>query len=479
MNLTEINFLSSTSEPNNNNNIDMFEDAELAKFLDNLMSDVDADADEPDNTNDPNNPNKSEKSSNLDNIKNDTNANKIDDLEDLDNFDDLDQDMILSSNGGKNKRIKFGLKGKYGKIITLECKNPLCDHKKHKSKEVWESENPIKIQNVDNLGDIILLADFYHCKMRTHYNGIDLKILFGIKKHLVLLNEMIGLAEVKEEIVNLIIHLLLAKNLSENSIKKTFEENQSNSDMFHSVVTGSPGCGKTTFIEILAKILTGVGILESGHIVKVKRSDLVGKYLGHTAVQTQKKIDEAYGGILLIDEAYSLGNPEQRDSFSKECLDTLNQALSENKSNFICIIAGYSDALDTSFFSYNEGLRRRFPFRFDISPYNYRELSLILDKKIREHINKYDCWTIQFSDKELAKLIEDNFGYFTSQGGDMETLFLNIKITHNKRIFLLDENEKKKLTLDDVKNSINKFIKFKGNIFNKDKIPEHLYGLYI
>ena len=141
-------------------------------------------------------------------------------------------------------------------------------------------------------------------------------------------------------------------------------------DMMHAVITGSPGCGKTTFIEILAKIYVKMGILKKGHIVKVRRDQLIGKYLGHTAVQTQERITEATGGILLIDEAYSLGNPEGRDSFAKECIDTLNQALSEKKKDFICIIAGYKDALDSSFFAYNEGLRRRFPFRYDIAKYS-------------------------------------------------------------------------------------------------------------
>ena len=278
---------------------------------------------------------------------------------------------------------------------------------------------------------------------------------------------MIGLENIKEEIVNLIIHLLLTKSSCLNIVSHT------HSDMFHSVITGSPGCGKTTFIEIYSKILTKLGVLKSGHIVKVKRSDLVGKYLGHTAVQTQKKIDEAKGGILLIDEAYSLGNPEQRDSFSKECLDTLNQALSENKQDFICVIAGYANALDSSFFSYNEGLRRRFPFRFDILPYTSDELALILNKKIQE----YGIWDIQFKLPELLKVIKDNFKYFVNQGGDMETLFLNIKITHNKRIFLLPIEEKKKLFITDIKESVSKFIKLKG--LGIEKKPDYLAHLYI
>lgn len=379
------------------------------------------------------------------------------------------------------------------------CNNILCDHIKYKDEEEkkWIESNEIKIESVDTLGDLIKLSEYYHCKMRKYFNGIDLELLFTIKPDLEELNKMIGLNNIKEEVVNLIIHLLLLinkNNLSNNksntsnnknykeyldeydlpTLKSTeIENNLINSDMLHCVITGSAGCGKSTFIEIYAKILTKLGISKSGHIVKVKRSDLIGKYLGHTAAQTQKKIDESKGGILLIDEAYSLGNNEQRDSFSKECLDTLNQALSENKQDFICIIAGYADALDTSFFSYNEGLRRRFPFRFDIMPYTPEELTLILDKKIKE----YGEYNIQFKLDEMGKIIKKNFSYFKNQGGDMETLFLNIKINHNKRIFLLPIEEKKKLLINDIKNSVEKFVKLKG--LNENNIPSHLSYLYL
>lgn len=355
------------------------------------------------------------------------------------------------------KRIKL-LNRKFKN--TPKCKNLLCDHKKYINNEEkkWNKINKINIESIDNIKDLIELSKSYHCEMRRYFNGIDLKLLFEIKEYLEELNKMIGLTNIKEEVVNLIIHLLLL--IDKNNPSNPVNSNQINSDMLHCVITGSPGCGKTTFIEIYAKILTKLGMTRYGHIVKVKRSDLIGKYLGHTAVQTQKKIDEAKGGILLIDEAYSLGNPEQRDSFSKECLDTLNQALSENKQDFICIIAGYANALDTSFFQYNEGLRRRFPFRFDIQPYTPKELTLILEKKIRE----YNIYDIQFKLSELNKIIKKNFSHFKNQGGDMETLFLNIKIVHNKRIFLLPIEEKKKLFLYDIQTSIEKFIKLRGNI---------------
>jgi hypothetical protein len=333
------------------------------------------------------------------------------------------------------------------------CFNKNCDHKKYYPR--WYDKNIVDLKEVNNLKDLIKLGEYYHCRMRRYYNNIDLKLLFSIKNYLIDLDSMIGLHNIKEEVVNLIIYLLIMKNSNKGL----------NAEMFHTVITGMPGCGKTTFIEILAKIYTRIGILKYGHIVKVKRSDLIGKYLGHTAVQTQKKIDEAKDGILLIDEAYSLGNPEGRDSFSKECLDTLNQALSENKDSFICIIAGYKNALENSFFSYNEGLRRRFPFRFDIEKYNYKELSEILMKKIIE----YNYYEIKFTNDELIKLIKENNKYFINQGGDMETLFLNIKITHNKRVFLLPTKEKHYLYLNDLIQSIDKFIKLKGDFIEKNQ----------
>jgi len=334
--------------------------------------------------------------------------------------------------------------------IIVPCGNSTCDHKTHE--ETWYDENKITISAVNTLDDLILLGNYFHCKMRVEYNGIDMKILHSLKEPLTELNNMIGLSKIKEEIVNTIIYFLLTKNMNK----------EINSDMMHAVITGSPGCGKTTFIEILAKIYVSLGVLKKGHIVKTRRSELIGKYLGHTAVQTQKKIEEAHGGILLIDEAYALGNPEGRDSFAKECLDTLNQALSEQKADFICIIAGYKDALETSFFKYNEGLKRRFPFRYEIDKYTSDELSMILYKKLEEYghfgVHKDSIWKIEFMKKQLNNLVKDNYKYFVNQGGDMESIFLGAKIAQNKRVFLLEIQEKKKLLLADIKTSIDKFI---------------------
>lgn len=186
----------------------------------------------------------------------------------------------------------------------------------------------------------------------------------------------------------------------------------------------------------------------------VKRSDLIGKYLGHTAKQTTDVIKSCEGGVMFIDEAYSLGNPEGRDSFAKECIDTINQHLSEDKCNLLCIIAGYKDALDTCFFSYNEGLRRRFPFVYTIEKYTAEELCLIFKKMVTDM-----GW---FADDVPEKFFKDNYECFSNAGGDIETLFFMSKIEHSKRSLFETEN-KKKINIKDLENA------FKQFKINKDK----------
>jgi len=99
-------------------------------------------------------------------------------------------------------------------------------------------------------------------------------------------------------------------------------------------------------------------------------------------------IDAAKGGVLFIDEVYSLGNAEKRDSFSKECIDTINENLTTKKTDFICIIAGYKEDIKDCFFAYNAGLERRFPIRFHIDEYNASELFSIFKKKVDGRVDQ-------------------------------------------------------------------------------------------
>ncbi len=292
--------------------------------------------------------------------------------------------------------------------------------------------------------------------MRTEYNGINLEILYKAKDQIKDLINMIGMDNIKENILDNLIYFLLQKN---------------NDDMLHMVVTGTPGCGKTTFIDIIAKLYANLGILTKGHVIKASRSDLIGQYLGSTAIKTKEVIKKAIGGVLLIDEAYSLGNEEGRDSFSKECLDTLNQYLSENKKELICIIAGYKEDLEKSFFSNNQGLRRRFPFQYDIGEYSNLELSKILFKKIETHKK----WNIESSIFKIEEIIKKNKKYIQNQGGDMETVFLNIKIINNRRIFLLPEEQKNTVIHDDIQKAFDKLFELRKKHMSINEPP---FGLY-
>ena len=193
----------------------------------------------------------------------------------------------------------------------------------------------------------------------------------------------------------------------------------------------------------------------------VKRSDLIAGYLGQSAIKCQKVIDGCQGGVLFIDEAYSLGNPEGRDSFSKEVIDTLNQNLSEQKCNFLCIIAGYKESLDTCFFAYNDGLRRRFPFVYTIEKYTAEELCLIFKNMVCEF-----GWSVE---DVPEKFFKDNYDSFKNMGGDIETLFFMAKIEHGKRVLFEPEN-KKKINIKDVEKA---FKLFKINKELKDKNDEN------
>lgn len=310
-------------------------------------------------------------------------------------------------------------------------------NEKRKAGDNYEDETDEEYEEVfikkeiENVDDLIELGEMYNPKEKKRYN-IDIKTLNKLIEPLTMLKKMIGMPKLKKSIVDQIIYFL-----------QDFEEK--NAHMMHTVIEGPPGSGKTDIANILAKIYARIGFLKKEYVKKVKRSDLIGQYLGQTAIKTQKAIDDAKGGVLLIDEAYSLGNPEGRDSYSKECIDTLNQNLSENKCDIICIIVGYKKDLKESFFSYNAGLERRFPFRYTIDEYDFKDLNNIFAKLVNEY-----KWEIKVDDKKLLNFFEENRETFAFNGGDLETLLQCSKIAHSKRVFCLPKAEKKKLTNDDI-----------------------------
>jgi SpoVK/Ycf46/Vps4 family AAA+-type ATPase len=312
-----------------------------------------------------------------------------------------------------------------------------------------EITKPIK-----TLDDLIELGNMYTPEIATKY-AINLKRLNKLVEPLTELKNVIGMDTVKNSIIDQIVYFLQA-----------FEENN---NMLHTIIEGPPGVGKTMLGYILGKIYFNMGVLKGSNnainnltgkkddfVFKiVKRKDLIGEYLGHTAVKTQKAIDECKGGVLFIDEAYSLGNLDKKDTYSKECIDTINQNLSENKNNFMCIIAGYPEQLEQCFFSYNEGLKRRFTFKYTIEKYNAKELCNIFKKMVLD-----SKWELDIDDKVLEEFINKNIKEFENFGGDMETLLFRTKITHSKRVFGVHPRNKKKINIDDI---VKAFELFKSN----------------
>ena len=316
-------------------------------------------------------------------------------------------------------------------------------------------------KEINNIDDLIELAKIYNPVENKKYN-INMDALSQLVEPLTELKRMIGMPKLKKSILNQVIYFL--QDLEEK-----------NAHMMHTIIEGPPGSGKTEVAKILGKIYAKLGFLKKEKVLSVKRSDLVGQYLGQTAIKTQKVIDSAKGGVLLIDEAYSLGNPEGRDSFSKECIDTINQNLSEEKSEFICIIVGYKNSLRDSFFSYNAGLERRFPFRYTIDEYTHEDLMKIFKKLLVDY-----KWELVAEEKKLLKFFEENRKVFEFNGGDLETLIQNSKITHSRRVFTLDNDVKKKLTIDDLENGLKAMMDNEEISKRKNKsdfnILSHLYN---
>jgi len=183
----------------------------------------------------------------------------------------------------------------------------------------------------------------------------------------------------------------------------------------------------------------------------------VAGYLGQTAIKTKDVIKECLGGILFIDEAYSLGNSEKRDSFSKECIDTLCEALSDHKDNLMVIIAGYENELENCFFNYNQGLNSRFTWRFKTDDYTPEDLYNIFIKKIHDN-----GWSIHNNSKLISNFNSEWFAknkeYFKFYGRDIETFLAKTKIAHSRRVFCKNLNEKKKITYEDIEQGLNIYL---------------------
>lgn len=242
------------------------------------------------------------------------------------------------------------------------------------------------------------------------------------------LDSMIGLDGVKQQVHSIINELKI------DALRKSKGLKVSNTSK-HLVFKGNPGTGKTTIARLLSKIYKELGILEKGQLVEVDRSEIVAGYVGQTALKTKEKIDEAMGGILFIDEAYTLAKGE--NDFGQEAIDTLLKAMEDHRDEFIVIVAGYDEPME-SFLQSNPGLKSRFNEYIHFDDYSEEELFMIFGLLCEQNDFRMDLEaqdTLKSYLNDLCTHKPDNF----ANGREMRNLFDKSKKAHSNRLASLNE----------------------------------------
>ncbi len=207
------------------------------------------------------------------------------------------------------------------------------------------------------------------------------------------LDELIGLKNIKHDVNELASLMKVQKMREEKGLRYV-------PTSLHLVFAGNPGTGKTTVARILAKLYKEIGVLSKGQLVEVDRSGLVAGYVGQTAIKTQEKIEEAMGGILFIDEAYTLA--KDGDDFGQEAIDTILKAMEDNRKDFIVIVAGYTQPM-MKFIESNPGLKSRFNKYLYFEDYTADELIKIFEMQC----SKYSYHLTEDAKKEAEQMIRE------------------------------------------------------------------------
>lgn len=450
-------------------------------FIHNINTDTNTTIDNNTNaknpkTNNKHKTNKKNKSSNNNNKKSDD--EKSDDDDDYDderyirysNDDNSSRFSNGNSNGTSNGNLFFERLLSNLRNISDSPSNQNTDKNDKESDDEEDDINEDELDyewlgaNISNIDDLIELGKSFHSRKRKRYN-LNLKQLSKLVEPLTELKNMIGMEDVKKIVFDQIIYYI--QNLDTKNV-----------DMLHTVIVGPPGVGKTQLTHIIAKIYNRLGFLKTDKVICAKRDDLIGEYIGQTAPKTRKVLERALGGVLLLDEIYSLSPTSERD-FAREAIDMINMYLSEHAHDLVCVVAGYKKPTYEKFFSQNEGLARRFTHHFEIKGYSPEELTLIFKKYLEEQ-----KWQLGTSIEEITPVIKDNMDIFPNYGGDMTTLFACCKKTHSRRLLNIPTEEeliktKKNIMLPDIIDAIKLFKEIKekhSSTAEEDKAKyKHMY----
>lgn len=249
-------------------------------------------------------------------------------------------------------------------------------------------------------------------------------------------NALVGLESVKEKVSDLIAYQKVQKLRRENNLF-------SYKNTLHLAFTGNPGTGKTTVARIIGRIYKQIGLLSKGHFVEVSRTDLIAGYQGQTALKVKKVIEKAKGGVLFIDEAYSITENDHADSYGRECLTELTKALEDYRDDLVVIVAGYTEPMK-KFFESNPGLKSRFNTFIEFEDYSAYELEEILENMCS--LNDYELSDdarklLQEYFIKKVETKEDNF----ANGRMVRNLFDDLVMNHARRVIKLDAPNKSDL----------------------------------
>lgn len=244
------------------------------------------------------------------------------------------------------------------------------------------------------------------------------------------MNDLVGLVNVKSQIRNLINYNKIQKMRVDSGLKKSDKT-------LHMAFMGNPGTGKTTVARIVGKMYKSIGLLSKGHFIEASRTDLIAEYQGQTAIKVKRLINRAKGGVLFIDEAYSITENDHSDSYGRECLTELTKALEDYRNDLVVIVAGYTELME-HFFNSNPGLKSRFNTFITFDDYTTEELVEIFRFLCYENDYDIDDPTMN----KLQKLIEietsrkdENF----SNGRYVRNLFDDIVMNQSIRLSSLGE----------------------------------------
>lgn len=250
------------------------------------------------------------------------------------------------------------------------------------------------------------------------------------------LTQLVGLKKVKSKVNDLIAYQKVQSLRKEVGLRIP-------KNTLHLAFTGNPGTGKTTVARIIGRIYKQIGLLSKGHFLEVSRTDLIAGYQGQTALKVKAVIEKAKGGVLFIDEAYSITENDHSDSYGRECLTELTKALEDYRDDLVVIVAGYKEPMH-KFFESNPGLKSRFNTFIEFDNYNSDELMQILQficKKENYTLNPLLKEKIQKVFDDVIKVQEEDF----ANGRFIRNIFEDMVMNHARRLSKSVNPSKKEL----------------------------------